>query len=208
MKNKLVILLAFLLISFKPNTDYCKLLYSRDKCGYYPAISVCVSPAEFGNSLYDYKRLDIWLGDKIAEKSIKHNKNHVAPPILLSFDYRIEGDKLFYLTSLVGPFSPPKCKIEEVPFFCLTDSIGTIRTLKEESCESRTKSQLVKKHVSNGDTLYTYNLIYEFSFDQPHITGLVFNSKFQIEEILFDTRGFFIVTGKEKCFSESIITFK
>lgn len=189
-------------------------LTTVDKCGQYTKATVRVSAP-----LYEqlpspkYRNLTISIGNEApttmaASAPLKRKQRKSESGLLLSFDYRVESNKLFYFSSLVGPVANilPACRGQDELLFCLTDSLQTSRSVAK-ACNTFT-SQLIRKELLGMDTLYTYSVFWRGSTDAPTLKGVVFDQHFQVKSIAFDTRGFFVTTHKHPCEPDSILYFR
>lgn len=203
--------LAFFLVTTSllwynsPTAKDCNVLRAHDKCHYYETVTVCIQDIAFSKNDDKYKELTMELNEiKNSNCNKKLSKWRPDATNILYFTFRTEGSKMFYLTSLVRDIIPSQCDVKEVILFCLTDSIGTTRTISKGSCESAITSILLKKERISLDTLTTYGLNYPtVSFDGPHLVSITLNKNLIIKRIGYYTRGMIL----PPCESDSILFF-
>lgn len=209
MHKKLFLFTALLCSSFSQEDETIAVLHTDDVCGNFSIAQVCVGPSAFTGLNHQYKSMTIWVEDDsdLRIPGIKKNQRKASLNIEMGFEFRTEGKTLFFLTDLLGPTIPAHNTIEESPFFCLTDSIGTVRGLKGIGASS-IQSKLVQKAFSQTDSLYTYELLHHTSFDSPHLAKLVLNNRLEVKQLIMDTRGFYVSTGKNRCDSTPFLIYK
>ena len=207
MHIKLILFTTLFCCAFAQEEESITTLHTNDDCGNYSMAQVCISPSVFKGLKHEYKSMNIWIEDDtdFHYPGIRKKYRKPSTKIELGYEFRIEGKTLFHLTDMIGPTIPAYCTIEESPFFCLNDSIGTVRGLKG-SCVRRLQSQLIKKAFSRNDSLYTYKLLETDYTNQ--IVELVFNTRFEVKQLVLNTQGGCLVGPIKGCVSPPLLLYK
>ena len=204
--------LCFALTSVQPNPEEYA-LRSDDPCQSVPAMRVRVAPPGFTDAGPGYRNLSLMAvrGKPLHRLTTRQRKQEQSAPaehVALSFDYRVEGRRLFFLTDVVGRRQalPVACTIEEEVLFRLDDPVGTVRCLARAGCSGPFTTQLLRKEAVAGDTLYTFRIARGVAPHAPVVSEIAFNGAFQIKEIAYALNS--IVVAKGMCSPATILRFK
>ena len=121
MLNKLLLLTTLLCSAFGQDEETITTLHTYDECGNYSMGQICISPSVFTGLAHEYKSLNIWVEDdsNFLNPDIKKKYRKKVTRNMLGFEFRIEGNTLFYLTRCSALSSPSQDSIGESAFICL-----------------------------------------------------------------------------------------
>lgn len=205
--------LCFALTGAQPDPEEYA-LHSDDPCQSVPAMRVRVAPPGFTDAGPGYQNLSLLAVrgkplHRLTNRQRKQEQQAPAEHVALSFDYRVEGRRLFFLTDVVGRRQdlPVACSIEEEVLFRLDDPVGTVRRLTRTGCSGPFTTQLLRKEAVAGDTLYTFGLARGPAPHADAVSEIAFNGAFQVKAITYSLSSSMVV-AKGMCVPASILRFK
>lgn len=185
--------------SLPPDKEFKTTLHSDDACGHYSAMSISISNCHVTGfdstcqniAIYSIYGKSLYKTPKFESKRRKEARID-KPTDMLSFDFKIDRGKLYYLTSIDGIQGIIKNECLGLPIllFNLDDSINTVRKV-DRACEFHFTTRLIAKKSIERDSLFTYAITGLDTGDRDYISQITINRMFQIKSIVLNTAIFY-----------------